>query len=520
MRKAQIPLKCPILKQAHQQVPLKNPDEEEGNQALLGPEGRTRGRERSPDGHRSIWSQVKRIVIETSPTLLFTVIGLLFTGQLLNSVSHWQAMSRVNELIMIVPVVLNLKGNLEMNLSARLGTAANMGALDKPKTRNKIILGNLTLLQVQATAVSFIAACVAFGLGRLMPRSAGTSSPAASFLAPNTTVFDNDETSDMLFVFATRAITHAGRPRPNITQTDPGGLTEFIMTASSAMSAACLSGFFLGSFMCTLVVLCRRFDLDPDNIAPPIASCLGDLITLSFLGGVSSIYIRLVKTPVPLIMIFVLTAAAIGWIVLTRQNPHVRDLIFEGWVPLAIAMILSCGTGIILDLFVSKYDGFALLAVVISGLPGSVGSIFVSRLSTALHAAAMPILTASTTSLPGSSPAPSIKDRPHPSPRLVMITLLLVTFPVELIFLATLRALGWLRLPILFVIFSVVFFCVAVFSSLVIAQVLTNFLWSKGYDPDMYALPIHSALMDLIGQGLLVVCFEIVSAIGPNMKTG
>ena len=41
-------------------------------------------------------------------------------------------MIRVDELIMIIPVVLNLKGNLEMNLSARLGTAANLGHLDKP----------------------------------------------------------------------------------------------------------------------------------------------------------------------------------------------------------------------------------------------------------------------------------------------------------------------------------------------------------------------------------------------------
>ena len=58
-------------------------------------------------------------------------------------------MSQVDELIMIIPVVLNLKGNLEMNLSARLGTAANMGELDKPSLRRRIILGNLSLLQVQ-----------------------------------------------------------------------------------------------------------------------------------------------------------------------------------------------------------------------------------------------------------------------------------------------------------------------------------------------------------------------------------
>lgn len=33
----------------------------------------------------------------------------------------------------------------------------------------------------------------------------------------------------------------------------------------------------------------------------------------------------------------------------------------------------------------------------------------------------------------------------------------------------------------------------------------------------MYALPIHSALMDLIGQLLLVLCFVLVSFIGVTL---
>jgi solute carrier family 41 len=39
----------------------------------------------------------------------------------------------------------------------------------------------------------------------------------------------------------------------------------------------------------------------------------------------------------------------------------------QGWTPLFGAMIISTATGIILDLFVSRYSGFALLAVLISG---------------------------------------------------------------------------------------------------------------------------------------------------------
>ena len=79
-------------------------------------------------------------------------------------------MRTINELIIIVPVILNLKGNLEMNLSARLGTAANVGDLDDSQTRGGIISGNLSLLQVQATVVSFVAACVSLVLGVIVPK--------------------------------------------------------------------------------------------------------------------------------------------------------------------------------------------------------------------------------------------------------------------------------------------------------------------------------------------------------------
>ncbi|KAI0093837.1 hypothetical protein BDY19DRAFT_989371 [Irpex rosettiformis] len=483
-------------------------DSGEEDEALLVPQQRTT-RDPAKEGHAkkvSIWVQARRIVIETGPTLLLTTVGLLFTGELLNHVSHWKAMSQVDELIMIIPVVLNLKGNLEMNLSARLGTAANIGELDGPKARRHIILGNLTLLQVQATVVSFVAALVAFGLGRAMPPP-----------IPQ----DPSEVAEGMFRKSRDFLHDPRRPLPPpLPKNDPGGFREFLVTASSAMLAACMSSVILGSFMCSLVVLCRKFGLDPDNIAPPIAACLGDLVTLLLLGVASSVNIVLIRTPFPLIIIIILTVAAVGWAVVTRRNRRVSHLLWEGWVPLFAAMIISCGTGIVLDLFVSRFEGFALLAAVISGLPGNVGSIFVSRLSTALHTASYTLTglpQVSTDDLPANSQSPPSQD--HPSPRLVMITLLCVTFPIEVAFLATLRALGWLRVPFVFLAASLFFFVIAVVASLFLAQALTNLLWKRNLDPDMYALPIHSALMDLIGQLLLVVCFEILSHLGVPLKS-
>lgn len=117
-------------------------------------------------------------------------------------------MRTISELIMIVPVIMNLKGNLEMNLSARLGTAANMGELDDPKRRRKIILGNLSLLQVQATVVACVAASVAMLLSLFVP-----DPPPPTF--PEDTTLNN-----------TLLLLRATRPLPINTGLPKSGLIE------------------------------------------------------------------------------------------------------------------------------------------------------------------------------------------------------------------------------------------------------------------------------------------------------
>lgn len=104
-----------------------------------------------------------------------------------------------------------------------------------------------------------------------------------------------------------------------------------------------------------------------DNIAPPVASFLGDLVTLSLLGAISSVLINFVNTVLPLIIAILLVCSAVACAVVVRGNSVVKDLIWQGWTPLFGAMVISTGTGIVLDTFASRYPGFPLLAVVISG---------------------------------------------------------------------------------------------------------------------------------------------------------
>lgn len=62
----------------------------------------------------------------------------------------------------------------------------------------------------------------------------------------------------------------------------------------------CISHFYLlfcssscvlsGLVMVAVIIGSRKFGINPDNVATPIAASLGDLITLSLLAGVSSLF--------------------------------------------------------------------------------------------------------------------------------------------------------------------------------------------------------------------------------------
>jgi solute carrier family 41 len=174
------------------------------------------------------------------PTLSFTIIGLLFTGELFSKISvcrfflrprhfltlrqRWNAMTSINELVAIVLAILNLKGNIEMNLSARLGTAANMGDLDDPSVRNTLIFGNLALIQVQAATVSFIAACIAFLISTIFP-SVGEESQAAL----------STETRNLFHYSRTLSLGHSNRgPRPVLLPVgaSKSGFNEYVSYSS------------------------------------------------------------------------------------------------------------------------------------------------------------------------------------------------------------------------------------------------------------------------------------------------
>lgn len=83
---------------------------------------------------------VRALVIETSPSLLLSMVGGVLTGVLLESMQGWTVFIRVEELFILTPVVMNLKGNLEMNLAARLSTAVRRISSCRPSKADPCLL--------------------------------------------------------------------------------------------------------------------------------------------------------------------------------------------------------------------------------------------------------------------------------------------------------------------------------------------------------------------------------------------
>lgn len=80
---------------------------------------------------------------------------------------RWRVFVHISELFILVPSLLGLKGNLDMCLASRLSTQANLGRMKSKSDIIHMVIGNIGLVQVQATVASFIVALFAIGVGSI-----------------------------------------------------------------------------------------------------------------------------------------------------------------------------------------------------------------------------------------------------------------------------------------------------------------------------------------------------------------
>ncbi|KAL1936720.1 hypothetical protein VTP01DRAFT_854 [Rhizomucor pusillus] len=384
------------------------------------------------------------LAVQALPSLLMSVLGLVAAGWMMDVFQHWEVFTQVSELFILVPVLLNLKGNLEMNLAARFSTLANLGDLDQPETRDTLVWGNLALIQVQALISGAVAGIISFILGIL--------------------------------------------EHPN----EPATVYESILIISSSMISATVSSFILGVFMCLLIILSRKFKIDPDNIACPMASSLGDVVTLGILAGCSQALLASIDSMLTTILLVLMMASIPFFGRAVKRNPAVNELLYSGWTPIILAMLISSFAGLVLERYVEQYKGLAMLTPILCGLAGNLGSIYASRISTGLHAGA------------------------EEQYELVEWTLLLMNVPVQIVFLFLIWILNIGHLDFTFA-FAFTYFSVSMISTflaLKMGKSMTIALWKRDYDPDNYVLPYLTAIIDVICTTMLVIAFSWLSANG------
>merc|ERR1712121_603528 len=129
-------------------------------------------------------------------------------------VKHWPAFVNVKEIIIVIPPLLGLKGNLEMTLAARMSTASNLGHLDDPKVAISTIFGNLVLVQCQGIVVGFLASLCGLAMGWLPVGKANYE--------------------------------------------------QALLLCASAMTTASLASFVLALVMVIVIVVARKFNCNPD----------------------------------------------------------------------------------------------------------------------------------------------------------------------------------------------------------------------------------------------------------------
>ncbi|XP_035865263.1 solute carrier family 41 member 3 isoform X3 [Phyllostomus discolor] len=284
------------------------------------------------------------------------------------------------------------------------------------------------------------------------------------------------------------------------------------LLCASSVSTAFLAAFALGVLMVCIVIGARKLGVNPDNIATPIAASLGDLITLSILAFVSNFFYKHKDNQflAPLVCIGFMALTPV-WVLIAKQNPPIMKILKFGWFPIILAMVISSFGGLILNKTISKeqYKGMAIFTPIICGVGGNLVAIQTSRISTYLHM----------WSTPGVLPLWMKKIWPNPCSTFCTSeinsmsarVLIFLVIPGHLIFFYVIYLVEGRSVPNskIFVAFYLLAGLIQVTVLLYLAEVMARLMWHQALDPDNHCIPYLTGLGDLLGTGLLALCFLI-----------
>ena len=173
---------------------------------------------------------IKNLIKQSLPLLILLGIAEMFTGGILSNMATM--FKNTPGLIVIVPAIIGLRGNINGALGSRLGSAAHLGLIDVKKVFNKETKEN-----VKASVVTSVGTALLLGfLGWLTSTALGYNANA-------------------------------------------------LILITVTLIAGTLAGLILALATVGIVIVAFKRGLDPDNITGPFLATFGDVVTVFCLLG-------------------------------------------------------------------------------------------------------------------------------------------------------------------------------------------------------------------------------------------
>ncbi|XP_037046336.1 solute carrier family 41 member 2 isoform X2 [Bradysia coprophila] len=403
--------------------------------------------------------------IQVSIPFLIAGVGTIGAGIILGIVEQWTVFNEVRELFILVPALLGLKGNLDMCLASRLSTQANLGNMTTRREVLSMVVGNIALVQVQAIVASFIVAIFAITVGSAMNNS---------------------------FV-----------------------LEHAILMIASSMFTATVSCFLLDFILVAVILLSYKFNLNPDNLATPLAASIGDVVSLTMLSFIATMLFQnlVYYSWLSFMIISIYFILLPLWIICVLYNKYTRPVLKSGWVPVLSALFISGMGGLVLDQAVDAFTGFVVFQPIINGIGGNLVSVQASKMSTFLHQSSILGIVPPHSKICENPFRALVSGVPYAKTARILI---LMSIPGQIIFIfvADVIHMGESTIGALFVFAYLFVSFIQICLLLYIAHVLIHAMWRWKVDPDNSAIPYLTALGDLFGSMLLALAFLFLQGVG------
>jgi len=179
--------------------------------------------------------ETRGVLRQSLPLLIFCGIGTVFAGAVLGW--NTETLEMLPGLLVLVPALIGLRGNINTTLGSRLGSAVHMGLISPKNFWNKELSENFKASLSLSVIMSTIAGLLAYA----------------------TTVAMGQSEVSMLKIVAIAVI------------------------------AGTIAGVILALITAGIVFYTFKRGLDPDNVTGPSLATFGDIITLGCIIGVAAL---------------------------------------------------------------------------------------------------------------------------------------------------------------------------------------------------------------------------------------